>query len=682
MKTKDYKPQIDGLRALAVLPVIFFHAGFDLFKGGFIGVDIFFVISGYLITNIIIKDLYKNKFSLSNFYIRRSRRILPVLFFVSLSSIIASIFFMSAEEIKFFSQQTISVVLFLSNFFFWKNSSYFDPNSELQPLLHTWSLGVEEQFYIFFPLLLILIWNFYKKKLVLTLFLISFLSLILSQSGGNFKIVNLSNDYPFLKLPFNFFWQAGSANFYLPYGRVWELLVGSLISIYIFKKKIQNKSIHNFYSFTGLLLIILSIVLFSEDLQYPSIFTILPVLGTSLIILYSNKTTLTYKLFSIKPLVFLGLISFSLYLWHQPLLAFNKIYFGINLTLLHTFILIFLSFLLSVFTWKYIEKPFRNNKIISDKKVLISLSITAIMILSISFSIFYSKINSIQATLPNKILKSFQSTSPKNCFNIDYAHIDKNKWHCEFGDLSKEVSFVVIGDSHALAIKPAFEVLAKDKRKKGILVGFAGCPGLLDINSIRGDRNIKNCRLLNEKLYKFIKTKKIKKIFLVSRWTYYTVGSLEKKTNLSLVSKKGNLFSNKETSKTAITYGIKNTAKRYKDLDVEVIFVHQVPEQIYDPKYVYQKSLIKKENKIDIKKLTNFSVKYQDHIKHQKFIKNNVNIIRNDYSNLKEIDFSEIFCNKSYCSHGSKSASYYADKNHLSISGAMRTIILIKDLLN
>ncbi|MDA7828962.1 acyltransferase [bacterium] len=681
MHIKEYKPHIDGLRALAVLPVIFFHAGFDLFKGGFIGVDIFFVISGYLITNIIIKDLYENKFNLSNFYIRRSRRILPVLFFVTLSSIIASIFLMSAEEIKFFSRQAISVVLFLSNFFFWKNTGYFDPNSELQPLLHTWSLGVEEQFYIFFPIFLILIWNFYKKKLVLTLFLISFFSLILCQLGGNFKIIHLSYSYPFFKLPFDFFWQAGSANFYLPFGRVWELLVGSLISIYIFKKKIKNKNIHNFYSFTGFILIILSIILFSEDLQYPSIFTILPVLGTSLIILYSNKTTLTYKLFSIKPLVFLGLISFSLYLWHQPLLAFNRIYYGINLTLLHTFTLIFLSFLLSVLTWRYIEKPFRNKKIISDKKVLIYLFTTAIVILSISTSIFYSKINSLQAPLSNKILNSFQSTAPKNCFDIDYAHIDKNKWHCEFGDLSKEISFAVIGDSHALALKPAFENVAKNKRKKGILVGFGGCPGLLDINSVRGDRNIKNCRLLNEKLYKFIKTKKIKKIFLVSRWTYYTVGNFGK-TTFNLVSRKENLFSNKKISKAATIYGIKNTAKRYKDLGVEVIFIHQVPEQIYEPKYVYQKSLIKKNKNIDLKKLTNFSVKLEDHVKHQKFIKNNLNIIKNNYPNLKEIDFSEIFCDKSHCLHGSVNTSYYSDKDHLSVPGAMKTIIGIKDLLN
>ena len=152
MRVKDYKPHIDGLRALAVLPVIFFHAGFEIFQGGFIGVDIFFVISGYLITNIILKDLKKNTFKISNFYIRRARRILPALFLVTLSSLIISIFLMSEEEIKFFSRQAISVVLFISNFFFWNNTGYFNPNSELQPLLHTWSLGVEEQFYIFFPL--------------------------------------------------------------------------------------------------------------------------------------------------------------------------------------------------------------------------------------------------------------------------------------------------------------------------------------------------------------------------------------------------------------------------------------------------------------------------------------------------------------------------------------------------
>ena len=177
MATKDYKPQIDGLRALAVLPVIFFHAGFKSFEGGFVGVDIFFVISGYLITKLILEDLYNNKFNLGNFYLRRARRLLPALFFVILTTIPFSIFLMSNDQLIYYSKQIFSVIFFISNFFFWKNSGYFDPESDLQPLLHTWSLAVEEQFYIFFPIFLILIFKYFKKKINTSLIIIALISL-------------------------------------------------------------------------------------------------------------------------------------------------------------------------------------------------------------------------------------------------------------------------------------------------------------------------------------------------------------------------------------------------------------------------------------------------------------------------------------------------------------------------
>ena len=237
MNNKDYKPQIDGLRALAVLPVIFFHAGFKIFQGGFVGVDVFFVISGYLITTIILKEISKNKFNLKDFYTRRARRILPALYFVTFISIPFSIFLMTGEDLKFFSKEVISVIAFISNFFFWKNTGYFSPSSDMQPLLHTWSLGVEEQFYIFFPLFMIFVSLFHKKKLILFISIIFILSLTLAQIGGNFKIQNLSIKSPFLFLPFEYFWQAGSANFYLPFGRIWELMSGSLAAIYLFKNK-------------------------------------------------------------------------------------------------------------------------------------------------------------------------------------------------------------------------------------------------------------------------------------------------------------------------------------------------------------------------------------------------------------------------------------------------------------
>ena len=681
MKSKDYKPQIDGLRALAVLPVIFFHAGFDLFKGGFIGVDIFFVISGYLITNLILKDLSEKKFSIFDFYIRRSRRILPALFVVTFFSTIVAIFLMTSEELKFFSKQSISVVLFLSNFFFWKNTGYFDPNSDLQPLLHTWSLGVEEQYYIFFPIFLILIWNFFRKKLIISLITIILISLAISQFGGNFKIQNFTNNYPFFKLPFEFFWQAGSGNFYLPFGRIWELLLGSLASIVTFKKNYKIKKTDDLYSFIGVCLIIFSIIFFSKDLQYPSFLTILPVMGTLLIILYTNKSTLIYRVLSLKPLVFLGLISFSLYLWHQPLLAFNRIYFGINLPFSHTLLILLITFFVSILSWKFIETPFRKKKQINNKQVIVCLLTSAFIILLFSFLIFSSQIKSFQRNLPKEILQSFKKTNPKNCFDINYAHIIGNKWYCELGDLTKDISFVVIGDSHALTLKPPFDFAGKQNNKKGILVGFSGCPGLLGVNSIRSDANIRNCRLLNEKLFKFVKKKRIEKIFLVSRWTYYTVGN-QSKTNFNLVSKNDKLFSNINESKKSIVYGIKKTIEKYKKIGSNVVFVNQVPEQIYDPKHVYRKSFDKINNKIDHKKLNNFSLDLETHIRHQKFMTDNLKAIQKLYPNLKKIDFDRIFCNKVKCFYGTDNSSYYADKNHLSITGAMKTKNKIMELLN
>ena len=680
MKITDYKPHIDGLRALAVLPVIFFHADIDYFKGGFVGVDIFFVISGYLITNIIINDLSKNKFSLKHFYLRRARRILPVLFFVTIVSIFLAIVLMAETELKFFSKQAMSVALLISNFFFWKNTGYFDPNSELQPLLHTWSLGVEEQFYIFFPVFLIIVWKFFKKKLSFLIITIILFSFFLCQIGGNFKIQNISSEYPFFILPFEFFWQAGSANFYLPFGRVWELLAGSLVSIYHSKNKIDNKPFNNFYTIIGVILILFSILKYSDDLQYPSIFTTLPVIGTALLIIYSTKSTLTYKIFSYKPLVFLGLISFSLYLWHQPLLSFNRIYFGINLTLIHKLLIIFFTLFLSILTWRFIEKPFRNKKIIDNKKVILSISSASLLIVFTSALISSSKITTLQKPINSNILKSFQQHSPKNCFDLEYAHLNKRKWYCEVGAKTKDVSFAIIGDSHALALKTAFDEASKIKNKKGIFTGFSGCPGLLGVNSLRPDSNIRNCKLLNDKLYNFIKKQNIKQIFLVSRWSYYTVGN-HAKNNFNLVIKENGKFSNKNISKQTIIYGIQNTIKKYKNLGVEIIFVHQVPEQIYDPKYAYKKSFNRELKKIDLKKLYLYGVDYKKHIDQQRYIKKNLKVIKDEYENFLEINFDDIFCDDFKCLQGTEFTSYYGDKNHLSINGSMKTINRIKDYL-
>ena len=670
MTIKEYKPQIDGLRALAVLPVILFHAGFDTFEGGFVGVDIFFVISGYLITKLILEDINKKKFNLNNFYLRRARRLLPALFVVILITIPFSVVLMSNDQLIFYSKQIFSVIFFISNLFFWKNSGYFDPESDLQPLLHTWSLAVEEQFYIFFPILLILIFKYLKKKVTFLLIILSLISLSLSQIGGNFKINNLSSSFPFLILPFDYFWQAGSANFYLPFGRAWELILGSLIALIFKKKRIKQKIINNFLSTIGFFLIIISIFFYSKNIQYPSIFTLLPCIGTALIIIYADKTTLLFKLLTFKPLVFLGLISYSLYLWHQPVLSLSKIYFGTELHFFTTFFLIIFSLILSLFSWRYIEQPFRNKKIINDKKFI------KILIILVSFLIFFAsliykgKINSIKKKLPDSIYQTLSISNNNHCFGLKDSHLKKTqKWYCEIGNSKSKISFIVIGDSHASASIPGFDLAAIKKNTKGIVAGYAGCPGLLSIQSIRPDNKNKDCRLLSKKVFNFAKENNIKKIFYVSRWNYYT-GDEYNRREFQPITSSDNFFSNKKNSKKDLIKGIKYTIKSYNDINIEPIFVYQVPLQLYSPNFVYLNAYDFKKNKIDTKKLKKLSVSYKKNLESQNFIRKNIQILKKDNYKFKEIDLNDLFCNKDKCLIGNKNSSFYSDNDHLSIKGA------------
>ncbi len=680
MVLKNYKPEIDGLRALAVLPVIFFHAGFDIFKGGFVGVDIFFVISGFLITKIIIQDLKQKKFSLKEFYIRRARRILPALFFITFLSCLVSIFLFSNDQLILFSRQVFSVIIFISNFFFWKNTGYFNPNSDLQPLLHTWSLGVEEQFYIFFPIFLIVIWKLKYKKIFFTLIILSLLSIILSQVGGNFKIQNLSLKYPFFFLPFEWFWQAGSANFYLPFGRIWELLSGSMVAFYLSKNKVLEKKTNNLFSYLGFTLILISIFTFSDNIQYPSIFTIIPVFGTVLILLYGTNSTHLTKFLSYKPIVFTGLVSYSFYLWHQPIFAFNKIYFGVNLNILHSLSLILFSFLLSILSWRFIETPFRNKKNLSNKFVVTFLLITAFVILTFVVLVNLKLIKTKQIKFPNYIEKSFNMAENKGCLDIDYAHLaTTNNWFCELGDKEKKVSFVLAGDSHALAVSPAFHEISSEKNIKGILVGFSGCPSLINVHIVRINQNIKNCKLLNDKLFDYIKNNNIKKLYLASRWTLYTNGNYDG-TSFAMVSNNETMFSNMSISRETIAQKLEETFIKYNEIGVEINFINQIPLQLYYPRFVYLNSY--KNNLINLKKIHEYGVDFNKHKKLQKFIKENLEILKNKNIDFKVIDFDNFFCKNSKCRLGDVNGSFYHDLHHLSIYGSKKIKNVIKLYLN
>ena len=352
-----YRAEIDGLRAVAVVPVILFHAGFELFSGGFVGVDVFFVISGYLITTILINDIENQRFSLVAFYERRARRILPALFFVMLACIPFAWMWMLPGQLKDFSQSLLAVSLFGSNFLFYIETGYFHRLAEEKPLLHTWSLAVEEQYYVLFPVFLLCIWRFGKRRVLLLISLFAAMSFILSEWG-------LKND--------------ATANFYLAPSRVWELFAGSIAAIIA---QMRGVRANNALSLVGLAAIVVTIFLYDKRVPFPGVFALPPILGVVLLVLYGGKGTIAARILSAKPIVGIGLISYSAYLWHQPLFAFARIYEFKAPSPLLMLALSFLSIGLAFLSWRFVEKPFRNKETVSRTTIFsLSIAFSALMI--------------------------------------------------------------------------------------------------------------------------------------------------------------------------------------------------------------------------------------------------------------------------------------------------------------
>lgn len=347
----EYRREIDGLRALAILPVILYHAGFQPFSGGFVGVDIFFVISGYLITSLILYEKEANTFSLIHFYERRARRILPALFFVMFAAIIVAWFYLLPNEMKSFGQSITASAAFMANIYFYeKNNDYFGLHSEQNPMIHLWSLAVEEQYYVFFPIFIILMWRFGKRSILYILMIIAIFSLIASQWGAT------SNP---------------SANFFLLPTRGWEFLIGSFIAFSMGERGKFNRNhfVNQLVSMIGILLILFSIFYFDKKTPFPSFWALIPTLGTALVILFSTKETISGKIFGNGILVTIGLISFSAYLWHQPLFAFNRILQYQEPSQQSFFFLSLFSLLLAYLTWVFVEQPFRVKSRFSRKSI-------------------------------------------------------------------------------------------------------------------------------------------------------------------------------------------------------------------------------------------------------------------------------------------------------------------------
>ncbi len=484
-----HRPEIDGLRAIAVVPVILLHAGFELFSGGFVGVDIFFVISGYLITSILIQNMNEGRFRLLEFYDRRARRILPALFFLTLTCVPFAWLWLLPFDKKDFAASLVAVTTFSSNILFWQQSDYFATSAALKPLLHTWSLAVEEQYYLLFPIFLMLTRGLGQRRVILLIAIVFAISLSIAQWGAYYK---------------------PTPAFYLLPTRSWELLLGSFVAYYPLERKDHfTKRAQNVLSGIGLLLITYSIFAYDSTTPFPGAYALVPTIGTVLLILFAHKGTLAKTALSNKALVGIGLVSYSAYLWHHPIFAFYLYRTGStisNNSLVSMTAFTALAFI-SYMSWRFIERPIRRRAILKGNRSL-CLAFGAIGSIVIGMGAYgYVSIRSFDNFKDWAIDVRLHECLLQEETEVEHALI------C----YSDNTDILLWGDSHAASLSIGLRELSRK-----LDVGFtqltqAGCPPILGLPLLF---NRKGCNDLNEEIFARATREQYDLIILHASWTH------------------------------------------------------------------------------------------------------------------------------------------------------------------
>lgn len=498
-----YRADIDGLRAIAVLAVLLFHAKFQLFSGGFVGVDVFFVISGYLITSLIVAELSTTGFSIVRFYERRIRRILPALFVVVGFSSIVSYQIFTPDDLKDFGPSAIAATLFSSNVLFWLRSGYFDAPADQVPLLHTWSLAVEEQFYIVFPILLLLIFRFARSRWSAFIIPIAIVSIGISVWGVRY--------YP-------------TASFYLAPTRAWELMLGAVLATGLLPPMINQRYREGSYAI-GLGLIAFSIFAFSRETPFPGEAALLPCLGAALIVhAGSGGTSLFGRFLSAKPIVFIGLISYSLYLWHWPLIVFFRYYVARELTPAEAAGVLILSVAVAALSWRFIETPFRGQGGWFGRKTLFaSTGVVACSICIVGLAIYLGDGYTLRFNFTNTRPVGKETYNTGTCLlHGDQPVKEYRARDCTFGDAGASRAVILWGDSHAAHWIRSVSGMANNYKVAVIQANVAGCAPLIGNFADNLSPKKRNCLDFNENIRSFIEAdENIVGVILAANWSMY-----------------------------------------------------------------------------------------------------------------------------------------------------------------
>lgn len=657
----SYRRELDGLRALAVIAVIIYHAnlklfGIQLFQGGFFGVDVFFVLSGYLITGIIRNQMELGTFSFRDFYLRRAKRIVPALLVMLLVTSGLAYLILLPDDLVTYAKSLQSVLYFGSNHFFYGEDSYTASESIYRPLLHTWSLSVEWQFYVVFPFI---VWgvNRFAPRYLFG-FLLS-LALISLQSSS--FIVRINPDMDFYLLP----------------TRAWEFILGGLVTFYN-RENIESSVKGSFASIAylslpilGLFLVLHSMIFIGHEVQHPSFITLLPVMGTCLFIMFSHKGEVANDLMSLKPIVGIGLISYSLYLWHQPVFVFFRFikhdYFRYEQFLL----LVLISFLLSICSYFCVEKAFRKKEL----SIINWTSLVVVLVICMSFSVLVPQKEGFPQRLGDAGT-AFENLSDNKFFKL-------NNIICHHGEISQSCrvkgdgkNVILVGDSHAGALGRHLYLLSINNGWSYEQFTSNGCTQFNVVTEVRENKQGKiieneNCSERSSLVSQYIEDSNTPRstIVFLSRLPFHlsgerfnnTIGGVEPGIRRWIRSNEGKSPSKSVSDKLTL----------WSSIGHEVVLVYPVPEVGWHVPSKVQKELAKHilpSQKAKAYANMSISTPYDAYVKRTSEAFKTLDAVNG--GSVKRVYPNEIFCSSDSCFTKSKQHLYYYDDDHLSTHGA------------
>ncbi len=646
---RGYRPDIDGMRAIAVLMVVAYHYFPDVFPGGFIGVDVFFVISGYLITGILVKSFERQSFgtTLLDFYQRRIRRIFPAVSLVLLFLLVMGWLFLFPAEYASLGKHVAGSAGFVENIILWNEAGYFDSEAIMKPLLHFWSLAVEEQFYIFWPLVL---WFSMRRKWPLLDCIMVIIALSLA-----------SNVW--------FVWKGdATSSFFLPTMRAWELMVGAWLVVAKRQGVLPRlpEWATSQLSWFGLTLILVGFAIIHPEDAFPGLWALFPVLGSALIIHAGGAATLNRWFLSWRPAVWIGLISYPLYLWHWALWSMTvKVFGSTDLWVMreYKFVNMVLSILLSWLTYRLLEVPVRKR---GGARMTGGLFlIVAILGLS-GWGIFMaSGLNNRPSTLvPLHAVQTYLDSRAYSPMKPECYDIHKNKgwpakWSCTLGDKNAETTVGVMGDSHAMALIPAFNKIGKKKNIRFIFSSKGACSTLLGVTS--HFKSPKACALIPQKMLELAAEGKLSAVVIAERWV----------TRINSTVKTG---SKAKKDPSALKYGLQKTVKEFAAQDVPVLLLKDTPWQHADLPMAKLRGLSAAVLRSELKTssaLNESAATVKRHHKDQARVDKIIEGVAKHYSkDVVVVDLSVALCGKKVCPWARGGKFLYYDDNHLSVAGA------------